>query len=68
MTSGEVVKGTLDIASMTTLGAWFIGLAPTIATVFTAVWAVLRVVEQLKNLGWIGEKSPPPPSPFEPLD
>jgi len=63
-----VFKGSMDLVSASALGAWVIGLAPAVATVFTAVWTVLRTIEQLQKMGWLRSNTPPPPSPFEPLD
>ncbi len=71
MSLESTVKAGIDVASLSALGAYMMGLAPMIATVFSAIWAVARFAEWClefgKKMGWIG-KLPPPRSPFEPLD
>jgi hypothetical protein len=34
-----------DGAAVTTLGAWFFGILPDVATLFTVIWLGLRIYE-----------------------
>jgi hypothetical protein len=63
----EMMKAGMDGLSLTALGGWIIGALPAIATALSCIWFALRVIEQLKSLGWIGAEAPPPQDgPFDP--
>jgi len=65
----DVMKSGMDIASLSAVGGWLVGVLPAIATLLSVVWFALRIVEQLKGMGWIGSSPPPPNNDhFNPSD
>jgi len=63
----DVMKSGMDIASLSAVGGWFIGALPAIATLLSVIWFALRIVEQLKGMGWL-QAAPPPGKDDNPFD
>jgi hypothetical protein len=51
------IKHVIDASAVGAGVAAFFDALPHIAALFTVIWLGLRIVESLRNLGWIGRKA-----------
>jgi len=70
----QLVKGSMDMLSLTAVGGWLIGVLPAIATGLSVVWMIIRIMETKtvqRFLRWddaLEDDEPSPPNPFDPTD
>lgn len=68
MSAENVVKAGLDWASVSVIVGSLVGWLPALASALSIIWAVIRIWETRTVQGWMGLSTPPPPSPYEPLE
>lgn len=53
MTTWNVVKAGGDVSALGVLAGWFVGVLPTIATLFTVIWFGILITEKVTGRAFV---------------